>query len=297
MSNLSPANVYRASYVLNDKLFLGGIVAGSIGTTTVGGIVMYDLAASNFPSDQPAALQGSNVQINAINSRPGTQQLVVAGSFDTAGILVCPAFCVLDSTSLTWQRPTTGLQGNVTVINWSGQNTLLLGGDLLVNNTQANLLSFDFNTQQLSTLPGLQVPGTPAAFAIASTGDLFITGRSNAETYLAKYNGTTTLLDAGLGPNSSVNILQFVKLSKARSVSSPIPADQDLLLLGNINLTNSGQVSGALFDGRTSTPYLLSSTSEGSDGTIYTLISEQTNTFGKIGRKSLIEFWFFFLIH
>jgi len=53
--------------------------------------------------------------------------------------------------------------------------------------------------------------------------------------------------------------------------------------MGDIHLANFGNTSAVLFDGNSFTPYILSTKADGSNGVIYTLFSERTQSFSSHG--------------
>jgi len=77
--------------------------------------------------------------------------------------------------------------------------------------------------------------------------------------------------------------MQFLPLSKDHTSNNIVPSNTLILLLGTIQLPNFGSASGVLYDGNTFTPYLLTSTSSGSPGTIYTFFSQNTQSFSTQG--------------
>lgn len=53
--------------------------------------------------------------------------------------------------------------------------------------------------------------------------------------------------------------------------------------MGNIQLSEFGNASAVLYDGKSFTPYILSTKSDGSNGIIYTIFSERTQSFSSHG--------------
>lgn len=274
---LSNGSILYSSHVDGQQIYLGGSITGTVGSSPIAGIFIYDAETSRFASSQPAALQGSNVQVNSITSRPGVAQIVVAGNFDSAGSLACPSLCVLDRTTTTWQRPAIGLTGNISSTTWLGQNILLLTGNMALNGTTHYIATFDFSTQTFSTLNNVNLPG-PARIAVSDTNQtnsIYVAGQSSSNAYLVKLDGNTTIdLSSGLAAGTQIYDLQFVPLTRRVSSNSVMESNRNLLVLGNLKLTN-GSASGALFDGVSYTPFLYSSTASARPGTIRTLFSEQ----------------------
>jgi hypothetical protein len=288
---LAATSTVYASHVDGDILYLGGSLNGT--SSTLGGLALYNLAQNSVLGTQPAALTGPNVRVQSISTRPGVQQLVVAGQFEAAGALTCPALCVLDLATTTWQRPGVGLSGNVSQATWIGNAVLLLAGELVVNGTSLALATFSFDTGSFSSVTGDQRFPGPATVAVTDTNattSLYVAGqRSNNlnSAYLAKWNGSAIQDFSGaLGNGSFIYDLQFVELSRRSSGSSSnnvMASDRRLLVVGRLNLTGNGTFAAALFDGVSFSPYLLASgasTSDARSGIIRTVFTEQQVTFG-----------------
>lgn len=285
---LSNGSIVYASHIDGQRVLLGGAFTGTSGSSTLGGLLIYDLESSSLDATQPAALQGPSVQVNSITSRPGVAQIVVAGNFDSAGSLTCPSLCVLDRASTTWQRPAIGLSGNVSSSSWLGQDVLLLAGNMTLNGTAQYLATFNFATQTFASVTSSLLPG-PATVAVSdtnSTDSIYVAGQSTSgSAYLAKWDGSsTTDLSRGLLSTSQIYDLQFLPLAKKAATTNAImDPKRNLLVLGNITLTNNATVSGALFDGASFTPYLLTSTITARPGSVRTLFSEQLISFSAGG--------------
>lgn len=286
--SLDTSSTVYAVHVDNQKVLIGGNLSGVSGTSTLGGLLIYDPLSGSLDSVQPAALQGTNVQVNTITSRPNVAQIVVGGNFDSAGSLTCPSLCVLDRASTTWQRPAIGLTGNVSYSTWLGQDILLLAGNMTLNGTTQYLATFDFKSQTFSPVTKSLLPG-PALVAVSdtnTTGSIYVAGTStNGSAYLAKWNGNTTIdLTPGLSTGSSIYALQFFPLTKkSASTNSVMSSNRNLLVMGSLNLTGNGTVSGALFDGADYTPYLLTNTAASTPGSVRTLFSDQQISFSSSG--------------
>ena len=61
--------------------------------------------------------------------------------------------------------------------------------------------------------------------------------------------------------------------------------------MGDIHLANFGNTSAVLFDGESFTPYILSTKADGSNGVIYTLFSERTQSFSSHGTAPFNPFF------
>ncbi|CCG84017.1 protein of unknown function [Taphrina deformans PYCC 5710] len=287
---LSNSSVIYTSHIDGNRVLLGGALSGTSGSSTLGGLFIWDLESQKLDATQPAALQGSNVRVNSITTRPGVAQIVVAGNFDSAGSLTCPSLCVLDRSTTTWQRPAIGLSGNVSYATWLGQNVLLLAGNMTLNGTTQYLATFDFSRQTFSPVTRTLLPG-PALVAVSdtnSTSSIYIAGTSLAgAAYLVKWDGNSTVdLSTGLSSQSQIYDLQFVPLSRKTAVSNSImDSKRALLVLGNLTLATGNIASGALFDGAAYTAYLLSNTIDDRPGSVRTLFSDQLISFTSSGSR------------
>lgn len=316
---ISNASTVYATHVDGSLVWIGGNLTGSTsngqgGSSTLAGLFSYDLVNSRPSTTQPGALTGAfgtAARVNVILSRPNVQQLVVAGSFENAGSLACPALCVLDKTSTTWQRPSSGFDGTVNDARWISTTVLLMAGDFRLNGTRQYLATFDFASQSFASVAsnssGSVIPG-PARIAVSdtnATSQVFVAGMQDgaSSSYLVKYNGSTAtdLLSTQLGTGSQIYGLQFVPLARSRTASasanSSLASDRSLLVLGNLNVVNTTDSTTtncavAVYDGTTLTPYILagdsSMTSGGlstNGGTVRALLSDQSTSFA-LGRSS-----------
>ena len=79
-------------------------------------------------------------------------------------------------------------------------------------------------------------------------------------------------LGSGLGSATDVAQLTMVPLQNTHSANSIIEQDRMLWISGSLSDSNFGNASSALFDGQQIIPYIVSSASSGSPGTIASLI-------------------------
>ena len=84
--------------------------------------------------------------------------------------------------------------------------------------------------------------------------------------------------------------LQFIPLSSNHASNPVLSSDRVILLMGDIHLANFGNTSAVLFDGKSFTPYILSTKANGSNGIIYTLFSQRTQSFSSHGTPPLYPF-------
>jgi len=269
---LDANSTFAAVAVQDSILFAGGVVTGRLNDNRIAGVVAYDLAGNKFTGVQPPPLQGINVTVNAIAPRPKSKDVYVAGQFQFAGALSCAAVCVWNTERSQWTSPGNDLGGYVSSLIWIGDTKLLIAGNLTSGDNSTKILSYDSGSGQFAVIAGAdKLPGTVTALTIATnTGDEFwAAGQdSNGVAYLQRFDGQkwTSVDTAMFGQNTDIRGIQVLSLSEQHDRSGIIDAGQDLLLMGQINITsrNFGTASAALFNGTTLIPFLLAT--KGQDG-------------------------------
>jgi len=83
--------------------------------------------------------------------------------------------------------------------------------------------------------------------------------------------------------------MQFLPLSSDHAENNVLSSDRVILLMGDIQLPGFGNASAVLYDGSSYQPYILSTKSDGSNGIIYTLFSERTQSFSSHGNPLTIH--------
>ena len=278
---LDSESVFLALATQGDTLYAGGIVSGTVNSASVNGLVLWDLAQSNFISPQPPALGGNNVTVNAITVQPSTSNVYVAGSFDQAGSLSCPSICLFMNGQ--WSRPGTGLSGNISALAWQGTTQLLAAGSLVVAGNATTLATYDTTTQQWLEVSGASaVPGPVTALAAANsdTSNYWVAGKStNGTAFLMKYGGSSfqTVGDV-LGSQTTIRGLSVLSLLQDHTQTTLVDSDLSLLVTGQLNIPDFGNASAALFNGTTFTPFLLSNAGN-SPGSISQVFTENQQTF------------------
>ncbi|KAI1345219.1 cellular morphogenesis protein [Xylariaceae sp. FL0016] len=262
-------SVILALGLQGDNLFAGGRINGTIDGTNVKGLLSYNLASSSY-NTQPPVLAGDDVAVSTIALRPDTSDIYVGGSFDTAGSLPCPGVCVLGSTN-QWTRPGLELSGTVNAMMWTSDSVLIAGGNLTINGATVFLASYDAsNNAWTGFSDASQLPGPVDALTAADKeqDQVWVTGtQSDGSNYLMKYDGSSWQ-SAGItfDPDTVVSSLQIFSVTKAHDSSDLIDRKQVLLLTGSIAIPDYGQASGAIFNGTTVQPYLLTSSVNSTSG-------------------------------
>ncbi|KAF2626923.1 hypothetical protein BU25DRAFT_75286 [Macroventuria anomochaeta] len=286
-------STFAAVAVNNNTLYAGGVVTGTVNDKIVTGIVAYDLSSNSFPNVQPPALQGNNVTVNAIAPRPKSDDIYVGGRFQSGGEFTCPGLCMWNSETSQWNRPNNNVAGVVNALIWTSDTTLLVAGNLTFGENRTTVLLFDQSKNQFTEIAGANnLPGPVTAITVATKeGDqLWATGNSTDGTaYLQRFDGNKwTSVDNGLfGADTVIHGIQVLSLSENHASSDIIDRDQDLLLMGQINITNFGTASGALFNGTTLAPFLLATTAENTPGSLSSIFVENPNMFFRQSKKHL----------
>jgi hypothetical protein len=100
-----------------------------------------------------------------------------------------------------------------------------------------------------------------------------------------KFDGTTWhSASNGLGPGTIIRGLQVMTLTSYHAKNSLMAQDKTLLLTGQLNLSDFGNASAALFNGTTFYPFILSMKAN-SAGSISQIFSAKSN-FLTGGRES-----------
>lgn len=280
--NGSLPTIIRALTVVENTLYAGGD----------GGLVVFDLTNGVWLSagQELAATDSANLTVTAIAHRPDNAQIVVAGDFDTAGMLPCLNVCLWDMDTHRWSPLGSGVDGQITAIDYAGSSAshLIVAGEMTVGGTSASLQGWDFAAQNWTAFGSVgtgrgQVPG-PATAAVVddlSLSSIFVAGRyaDGAAPYLAKWDGSQyQLLGAEeLEANTGIAQLTFVPITEAHPSNDVLENNRLLVVSGALTMTSYGNLSSAFFDGATWTPFLRTTSTTGGSG-IVRAISRSTET-------------------
>ncbi|KAI4919029.1 uncharacterized protein J4E92_008673 [Alternaria infectoria] len=295
---LDANSTFAAVAVLDNVLYAGGMISGQLNNNRVAGVVAYDLNSNSFTKAQPPPLQGVNVTVNAIAPRPKSKDIFVAGQFQSAGALSCAAVCIWNTERSQWTAPGNGLSGDVSSLTWVSDNSLLIAGNLTSGTNQTKILTYDSSSRQFAVVPGANdLPGPVTALTIANrNGDQFWAAgtASDGTAFLQRFDGTKWVPADGamFGSSTEIRGIQVLSLSEDHGDSDIIDRNQDLLLMGQLNITSfAGKTaSAALFNGTTLTPFLLAT--KGQDGSTQTgslssVFVENPNSFFRQSNKHL----------
>ena len=259
-------------------LFAAGSVSGQVNGEQVDGVVLYDIAAADYRSVQPAALVGDNVVVNTIATQPGTTEVYVGGSFNsTSQQLSCQSVCMYDTSTNQWNTVGSGLDGSVSSLYWTTDKRLLAAGDLTLSGNSTNLAVYDTKAQTWSVSDVSGIPGPISSFATSDTnGDqIWISGTANnGSAYLMEINNNKNLaVPHVFGTGTTVQSMQVLRTTKDNKKNQYLDQSADMLITGKLNITGFGMASAALFNGSTMNPLILSSKADGSDGSISQFVS------------------------
>lgn len=268
-TDLPSESVFLTLAVQGDRVFAGGRVDGTIQESPVNGLISYNIASDSLDT-QPPVLAGSNVVVSSIAVRPDSSDLYVGGSFDTAGSLPCPGVCILDTGKNQWSRPGFELSGIVHTLFWSSNSLLYVGGQLRMNDTDVFLASYDVSRNSWSVFDGApDLPGPVDALTAANEKrDKFWAAgtRSDGTVYLMKYDAGWASPNITLEPETIITSLQMFSLTNDHLKSALVDQDQALLLAGSIGIPGFGTASGAIYNGTTLQPYILTSSTNATVG-------------------------------
>ena len=289
---LATDSVFLALAVQQDTLWAGGTISGTLSGANVNGLILYDLAGGSYVQPQPPAFSGTDVAVNAIATRPNSGDVYVGGNFESAGSLGCPSVCIFTTSASQWNRPGDGISGSVGAMTWADANRLVVGGNLTVNNTATSMATYDVKSRQWTAFTGAKsIPGPVTALSAADddVSRFWIAGAStNGSAFLMTYDGSTFhSVGDTLGKTTRIRGLQVLSLSKNHDQNDLLDPDQILLVAGQLDLPGFGNVSAALFNGTTFTPFVLSSSGNNGPGSLAQFVSQKQDFFQSSGKVSL----------
>ncbi|KAK9451686.1 cortical protein marker for cell polarity-domain-containing protein [Limtongia smithiae] len=265
----------------NTSFIIGGAFSGTIGSSTVNGLAIWNAITGSFASTQPSALGGNNVQVNAITLRPNSSELVIAGSFSTAGNISCSNLCLYDTETGSWSAVADGLSGNITSFEFLDANKLVVVGNMTTSDyVKCYMAQYDFSTSSWNMLgtESNQLQGPVEAFVISdSIYDVIVAGTylNNTDYLWAYASDSWTDIGADLSNGSKIYDILLLNLKTADDsrTSSIIPSDRILLVVGDL-IIDSDHVSAALYDGSSWTPFLYTVKDDGTAGSVFTISTE-----------------------
>lgn len=293
-----PANITSlASSNSSNMLFIGGGFSSDIGSTQVTNLAFFDLGANDYASLQPPGLTGGNV--TRLEYRASSSTLVAAGSFNQAGSLACPAFCLYDMEGARWNSPTTSINGVVNYLEFLSDDVLLLGGNMTFDDQTASVAQYDFSTGSFSSIMNGNQTDFEAVQIVMTNDDLtnvYVVGKGASGQKLVHWNGTVwdDVAIPGLGSSSYITSLQLLQTGGKKKRAVTLNSDQLLMISGDIQ-TNQGNFSSVLFDGNTVQPFLVTQASTG-QGSINGFFSQSSTSYSPIHKKKMMRRGFVVLV-
>ena len=294
---LDEDSVFLALATLEDILYAGGTISGQVNNADINGLILFDLSQGDYVYPQPAALGGDDVAVNAISARPKSDQVYVAGNFQTAGSLPCPSVCMFEKSQ--WSQPGSGLAGTVAALAWQGNDKLLVGGNMTVNGNLSSLANYDTKKFQWTPVDdsASAIPGPVTALTPANddASQFWVAGSStNGSAFLCKYDGSQfrTVGDGAVfGNQTTIQGLSMFSVKDKHDDNDFVDQSMVLLVTGALNIPNFGNASAALFNGTTLTPFILSTSGSG-PGSLSQVFSEKTINFKSSGKLASCLFNF-----
>lgn len=278
-------STFVSMLVYKSTLYAGGKVTGNISDTSLGGVVVYDLADKEYESNQPS-FGGENVAVNSIVKRPGSSSIFFGGNFDTVGQFSCPSVCYVDPSSNKWAQPGLSLSGNVIDLHWANQNKLMAVGDLKVMENETSIATYSTKSEEWSVFTGAsksELPGNVTVFTPAreDLSKFWIGGTStNGSAFFLSYDGSKFQSPGNLFSDGTViRGMEVLPIKKDHSGVPLLANDQTLLILGSLVIPNFGNASAALYNGTDLTPFILSSQSNGQSGSMSKFFSQKKNPY------------------
>jgi hypothetical protein len=276
-------STFNSMMVANNTLWAAGSITGSVGSSSIGGIVAYDLANGVFANIQPSALDGA---VNTVVARPGSSDIFVGGNFSAAGVLPCAAVCSYDPIQNSWSWPGVNLDGSVLALEWPSDDAMIAIGNLNVEGNETVVATWSSKTSNWASFPGAStadIPGNVTAFTPASEdiSTFWLGGTAtNGSAFLLSYDGNNFNSPGSLFSQGTViRGLEILPVIQDHDSVSTLNDDQTLLVMGDLKIPGFGDASAALYNGTAVTPFILSTQANGQPGSMSHLFSEKQNPY------------------
>ncbi|TGZ81774.1 hypothetical protein EX30DRAFT_354763 [Ascodesmis nigricans] len=270
------------------QLFLGGSLEGD---NSISGVAVWDLAEKSLAASQPPGLQGTNVTVYSVTNRPDTKDIYVAGDFETAGSLTCANLCIYDTKAKQWRQTGSNNPGVIYTAQWIGANSLLVGGDMKLNNTVTYLALFNAQTSTFQAVDGdvSKLPGPVKSVAKDSDDatSFFVSGtNADGSSYLVKFQDRkVATMPTKFGKRSDIQGIQVLELMKKTDATDFLDGHHALVVTGSLDIQGFGNASVVTWDGSAWLPFLLTSRADGEPGAVSSFFSEYDPVFSPEGKK------------
>ncbi|TIB93587.1 hypothetical protein E3Q19_01041 [Wallemia mellicola] len=259
----------RAMIVVGDKLFMGGdFKAGDSNDVAV-----YDLKKGVY-LDIGNGIEGvvTDFAYNQLYN-----SVIISGDFRAvSGTQDCSNICQWSVGESRWNSLGKGVSGFVSDVEVAGGDDkyIIAVGEFSINEDDdyIYIATYDNEEKVWSMLGDGDLPGLPTSVETddKNMNNIFIAGRRTGsnETYVYNYDGDT-----------------FTDISDVededRDDSSLIEDDRVLYATGDINLKGTGRVSSVMYDGVKWYPHLQTFNSDGSPGSLSSMIFSSDFSFSR----------------
>ncbi|KAI8064243.1 cortical protein marker for cell polarity-domain-containing protein [Gongronella butleri] len=288
-------------------LYVGGAFSGQVQQQPVKSFFAIQLATMTVtPAPGLSDASGNPGRVQAMVISPDKSKLYVGGAFAKAGSLDCRGVCVLDVQQRQWNPVGTGLDGTVTGLTVDGSSLTAIGALQVQGqaSTYAQLANppssgaWTVPSSSSSSSINLQQLTMTAVFA-GENGDTLLAGvSSDHQTVLGTLtsNHDFNVLSSSMSPASTsssssssssassssllsgsvIRQLLFAPIAQSSADQTRYPANSNSMLMavGQLQLSQAGNVSVALYDGHGWSPYTLSSQFNGQPGIIQSFFTE-----------------------
>ncbi|KAI8341825.1 cortical protein marker for cell polarity-domain-containing protein [Chlamydoabsidia padenii] len=278
-------------------LYIGGQFSGQVQQQSVKSMAIYSLAdRTSLPVSGITDDSGAPGQINVIQPSTDGSKIYVGGNFAKAGSLDCPSVCEWDASIRQWNPVGQGLGGTVQGLSING-NKLTVIGSLTNQQQPIKLAQIDPSSASTwSSSPASSSPSDPdlqkltlTAVVDAPDNDVIVAGQTSEQppqtvlgildsqqkfTQLSSSASSSQQQQQQQGsssfllPGSTIQQLLFVPTSgnSANQPRYPPNTNTVLMAVGHMQLSKAGNVTVALYDGSSWSPYVLASQFDGQPG-------------------------------
>ena len=283
-------STFTSLAVTDNTLYAGGTVTGVVGKGEIklNGIVAWDLSKNDFARMQPPALDGKDVSVNSVAPRPESTDVYIGGNFEGGGGYPCASVCTFDPSMGQYDRPGSSLSGTVLELKWINKNKLVAAGNLQVNGESTPIATFNvkkdswkaFGKASASDIPGPITAFTPASSDVST---FWVAGHTgNGSAFITNYDGShfKSVGDV-FGDGTTIRGLEVLPLTTDHGKVDSLNNDQILLVTGQLTIPDFGNASAALYNGSAVTPFILSSSSDGQQGSMSQMFYENKNPYAR----------------
>ncbi|PRT56710.1 Bud site selection protein RAX2 [Wickerhamiella sorbophila] len=248
-SNDLPNGKYLSVACNNSLLALAGSFNGVIDDHPVNGFALYNYSESTFVGIS-SGLDGA-VQVNNVLFRPNTAQAIVVGEFNGTSDVPCGSICLYDANKDKWSAA-----ANNSFTRGVVQAELIDQDNLLVALDDGGLSKVSLHNGSVTNIPSVNVTG----FTLSLNSTIvYAYGPQNACGVSFWSMSRWTDLPTPFASPSRITSLSILPTVSNNS-SSPLGANEVLVVFGSLNFPGYGQISAATFDGEDWSPLFKTTT-------------------------------------